>query len=247
MFVAWTLYTSFAAALPITLISCCVLPTDLERTDSPWVWDEQWRAVSCFFAKLRLDSRGQTMKVVVNLKGSGSACSWRIIIPEFSWSHWVKPQTPFDRITCVVAGIETATSRIQVCLRHLIVILMLLAPFKPTLNKLKWAYQITSMAVCPPLITFEPIGGFPWNLVGRCCHFDWATPAHHNCMYIFLIFTCLDITCGDKDSVLDGRNQTHAGRSCMSREASLYFNFFFFLRTASKESGALPLVSGFQN
>jgi hypothetical protein len=54
-------------------------------------------------------------------------------------------------------------------------------PFLANFKKWKWAYQITSLCVCvcvcvcaggcvcvcvgPPLITFEPIGGFSWNLV----------------------------------------------------------------------------------
>jgi hypothetical protein len=33
------------------------------------------------------------------------------------------------------------------------------------------------LSVCPPLITFEPIGGCSWNLVGRCCHSRW--PRRH--------------------------------------------------------------------
>jgi hypothetical protein len=37
------------------------------------------------------------------------------------------------------------------------------------------------LSVCPPLITFEPIGGFSWNLVGTYCQSRW--PRRH----IFLI------------------------------------------------------------
>jgi hypothetical protein len=33
------------------------------------------------------------------------------------------------------------------------------------------------VCLCPPLITFEPICGFSWNLVGRCCHSRW--PQHY--------------------------------------------------------------------
>jgi hypothetical protein len=34
-----------------------------------------------------------------------------------------------------------------------------------------------SVCVCVPLITFEPFGGFSWNLVGRWCHWRW--PRRH--------------------------------------------------------------------
>jgi hypothetical protein len=47
------------------------------------------------------------------------------------------------------------------------------------------AYEITRLSVCPsvcmcvppPLITFEPVGRFLWNSVGRSCHWRW--PRRH--------------------------------------------------------------------
>jgi hypothetical protein len=51
---------------------------------------------------------------------------------------------------------------------------------KPTfLKKESEAYEITSLSVClsvSPLITFEPVGRFLWNSVGRSCHSRW--PLH---------------------------------------------------------------------
>jgi hypothetical protein len=36
-----------------------------------------------------------------------------------------------------------------------------------------WNHHPVCLCVCPPLITFEVISGFSWNLVGRCCHWRW--------------------------------------------------------------------------
>jgi hypothetical protein len=60
-------------------------------------------------------------------------------------------------------------------------------------------HQPVCLYVCPPLITFEPIGGCSWNLVGRCCHSRW--PWHHmvwDCLIVvglllLGVFDCWDI------------------------------------------------------
>jgi hypothetical protein len=36
-----------------------------------------------------------------------------------------------------------------------------------------WDHHPVCLSMCPPLITFEPIGRFLWNLVGRSCHWRW--------------------------------------------------------------------------